>query len=41
VAQLVAEQVLQKSPVPLVEVDSPPALLEKAAKVEKSFLAVA
>jgi len=39
VAQLVAEQVLQELPAPLIDADSPVALLEKAAKTEKSFLA--
>jgi hypothetical protein len=37
VAQLVAEQVLQELPV--IELDSPSPPLEKALKVEKSFLA--
>lgn len=39
VAQLVAGQVPQVLPMPAIELDPPSALLEKAAKVENSFLA--
>ena len=39
VAQLVVAQVPHILPAPAIELDPPSALLEKAAKVENSFLA--
>jgi hypothetical protein len=39
VAQLVAGQVLQVLPMPSIELNSPPSLLEKAVKRENNFLA--
>jgi len=39
VPQLVVGQVPQILPMPAIELDPPSALLEKAAKVENSFLA--